>query len=817
MTNTFTISEIASICQGVFIHKGKDTRITTLLTDSRKLVNVKEALFFAISGINHDGHDYIPALIEAGVTHFIVERDISFEPGTSINLIRVNSSLKALQQLGASKRANFNGPVIGITGSNGKTIVKEWLAAMLSAQHQVAKSPRSYNSQLGVPLSVWELEANHELGVFEAGISLSGEMKSLQEIINPTHGILTNIGTAHEEGFASRAEKLEEKLSLFEQSEVLIYRADVPEIAHAVRSMKPGPKKLLGWGFDPSADLFIKHEAENLFSFHQDEEHFSLRLPFERGASLENLLHGIVMLRELGHSPTLIQEMLAEINPVGMRLKLIRGKEDSYLIDDTYNNDLAGLETALDFLQHQKQHAHKVVILSDLPQVNDKSGIYAKVNQLLAEKSVNQLIGIGPELNKHRAIFEIESSFFDSTEAFLNADQTEMLEKAVILVKGARKFHFEQIVERLSEKTHHTQLEINLDAISHNLNFYRSRLKPGVKVMVMVKAFAYGSGIAEIAQLLQFHKVHYLAVAYTDEGVELRKNGIHLPIMVMNAKVSDLDLLIRHDLEPELFSGSQLREFQRLLGPMDTQLKVHVNINTGMNRLGFESAQMPELIETLSSAENIEVASIFTHLAGADEAEHEAFSLNQIKVFESAAQEMEETLGISVLKHALNSAGILRFPNSQMDMVRLGIGLYGVEVNYKEAQALEVVGRLTTVISQIKHIKAGDTIGYGRKGLAKEDMVIATVAIGYADGYSRAFSNGVGHMLVHGQPAPVIGNVCMDMCMLDISGIEAQEGDLVTVFGKDPDITELARQINTIPYEILTNVSSRVKRVYSTE
>lgn len=817
MSNELTISDLVDICKGKLIQTGPDHTINSLLTDSRKLSNVQEAVFFAIKGVNHDGHKYISELAEKGIKSFVIEVMPENSLPKDVNLILVESSLRAIQQLAAHKRSRFKKPVIAITGSNGKTIVKEWLAHMLSGKTNVAKSPGSYNSQLGVPLSVWEIGPQHDFGVFEAGISQMGEMIHLARIIQPTHGILTNIGTAHEEGFPSLNKKLKQKLKLFQNCDVLIYAANDQRISEAVEAIQNPPKKLISWSFKKGSDIYVEPQGGGKFKLLAKHEAFEFQLPFTDEASVENLIHCVCMLFELGFSHAEIQNALDQLDPVDMRLKLIKGTHDSYVVDDSYNNDLAGLETALDFLAHQNQYLKKAVILSDILQTRDSAKVYRRVNERLLEKGIDYLIGVGPEITDHSDQFTLKSTFYTDTDTLLNSLNDLALKESVILVKGARKFQLERVVNRLAEKVHQTVLEINLGAITDNLNFYRSQLAPEVKVMVMVKAFAYGSGSAEVAQLLQFHKVHYLAVAYADEGATLRKNGIHLPIMVMNTNHADFDTLIDHHLEPEVFSMDQLISLQKYYSAKACRLPVHININTGMNRMGFEPEEVTRVIDFLSLHPEVEVKSVFTHLAGADEALHNEFSLNQLKTFKPLAERIASISDNDVLIHALNSAGIIRFPEYQMDMVRLGIGLYGLEASGQQADELRTVGTLKTTISQIKEVKAGDTVGYSRKGMAQKDMTIATVAIGYADGFSRAFSNGKGSMYLKDQFAPVIGNVCMDMTMLDVTGLNAKPADEVIVFGQTPSIETLARQINTIPYEILTNVSERVKRVYLTE
>jgi alanine racemase len=809
------LSEIVNVVQGTYLSKGNDTIIEHLNIDSRKAFDTHHGLFFAISGTNHDGHDFIPELIKAGFQNFIVEQVIATSE-RNINIIQVESAVAALQLTAKTKRLNFAKNVLAITGSNGKTIVKEWVAQLLSQKLIICKSPKSYNSQVGVPLSVWQLAEGDELGIFEAGISMPNEMAHLKEIILPTIGILTNIGSAHEENFDSLPQKLIEKLLLFEQCETLIYRNDNPVIDLAVREMKSPPSRTVTWGFNNFADLRVKANGKKKFEFNYKEEHFQLTLLSENDSYVENIIHCICFAYLQGLSPSEIQNGIDELKPIKMRLELKKGINNTYIIDDTYNNDLAGLENALDFLAQQRQYSKKSIILSDILQTDSKNSTYKKVAALIKDKSVDKVYAIGPALLKFQSYFPKNSEFYPSTESFIEHKEKHF-EKEVILIKGAREYGFERVVKQLVEKIHSTVLEINLDHLTHNLNVYRKLLGPKTKLLIMVKALGYGSGGAEIASLLQFHKVDYLGVAYVDEGVQLRKAGINLPIMVINPAEEDLENLITYDIEPEIYSFGQLKIFSEFYSRKNIELKGHFTINTGMNRLGFNPESIDALIEKIKSVPILKVQSIYTHLAAADDEAHSVFTLEQLDRFKEASQKIENALNITTLKHALNSAGITRFPNYQFDMVRLGIGLYGIEPNGLLQKDLKPISTLKTIISQIRNLKKGESIGYGRKGSAKNDMRMAVIAIGYADGFSRIFSNGNGEVLINGKFAKVIGNVCMDMTMIDISEIEAEEGDEVIVFGEKPTVSDLAKKANTIPYEILTNVSDRVKRVYYTE
>ncbi len=829
-----------------------------LITDSRQVINPAQSVFFAIKGKNHDGHQYVPALAEQGVNYFVVE--VAFaQTATFENLntaqrtfIVVENSLAALQLLAAWHRRQFILPVVGITGSNGKTIIKEWLGQLLARHYQVVKSPKSYNSQLGVPLSVWQINQQHDIGIFEAGISKPNEMQRLQAMICPYLGIFTNIGTAHDEGFANREQKILEKLKLFTESKLLIYCKDHTQIDDCIATwqMQYPDVTLFSWGYSPLAAMQILEKKTQ-----KDHTHFQLlfrnqpqdlRIPFIDATFIENSLHCFSLLLCLGFEWAAAAQLLQSLQPVRMRLEIKGGINDCLLIDDTYNNDWAGLQVALNFLQQHKQKLTNTVILSDMLESGKTADeLYPQLAEWLATHQIDKLIGIGREISQYAACFtQREKLFFDTTEEFLQVLRTTFNEKLTpntpqilqfrqenILVKGARSFGFEQIVKHLQAKIHGTVLEINLEALTHNLNYYRSLLKPETKLMVMVKAFAYGSGSFEIAKLLAYQKVDMLAVAYTDEGVALRQQGITLPIMVMNPSPDTFDKLLQYDLAPELYSFAILQSFLDYLQTLPPKnVTAHLKIDTGMHRLGFESQDIPRLVALLQASPQLKIASIFTHLAGADSEEFNDFSLHQLRLFSQLAEQIEQALGYEVVYHACNSAGIVRFQallNGTAieqgisprigDMVRLGIGLYGVEANGQRQDQLRPIGRLKTIISQIKHVQQGETIGYSRKGKAMKDTQIATIAIGYADGFNRLFSNGKGKVLINKQLAPIIGNVCMDMCMVDITGIDAQEGDEVIIFGKELPIADLAVSIGTIPYEILTAVSERVKRVFLSE
>jgi alanine racemase len=832
--NAYTARQVAEITGGKLITPGDpDLPLRELLIDSRRLIHPATTLFIALVSNRNDGHLYIGELLQKGVRNFLVSKlpPINGEEGKAASFILVPDTLAALQALGARHRSRFRCPVVGITGSNGKTIVKEWLCQLLEKDHKIARNPKSFNSQIGVPLSVWNMEEEDDLGIFEAGISEPGEMKKLESILRPTIGIFTNIGHAHDEGFRNRNRKIREKLRLFIHSEQLVYCRDHEAIHAIVR--KEGSLKHLSfftWGTRRGTDLRInrteKTDRETILYGNFRGKRCSVTIPFTDDASVENAIHCWAVLLLLGYSPEVIAERMALLTPVEMRLEMKEGINRCLLINDFYNSDITSLDIALDFLNLQKQHEKKTVILSDILQSGLKPEVlYGQVAELLNKKSVHRLIGIGREIRNFTGLFILEKSFFDSTAEFLRSFPLTSFHDETILLKGARVFEFEQISRSLQQRVHETVLEINLDALVHNLNYYRSKLRPGTRTMVMVKAFSYGSGSHEIASLLQFHRVDWLAVAYADEGVELRKSGITLPIMIMNPEEESLDLVLGHNLEPEIYNFRILDLLEQAMGrnhrDRTEPVRIHIKLDTGMHRLGFDREDLELLIRRLKANASIEVASIFSHLAASEDPSEDPFTLRQITELREMCGILAGGIGPAFLSHILNSAGITRFPEAQMDMVRLGIGLYGVGFNEEEQSRLKNVSTLKTTISQIKKIKAGETIGYNRKGIAGEDKTIAIVPIGYADGLNRRLGNGNGNVFIRGKPAPFIGNISMDTAGIDLTRIprepgdpEIREGDEVIVFGDGYPISKLAEALGTIPYEILTGISRRVKRIY---
>jgi Alr-MurF fusion protein len=825
----YSIAAIEKIIKGHFLSNINGTAVIEhLLIDSRKLLFPATTLFFTVAGPRRQGNAFVKDLYDKGVRNFIVDTGFVFLPEDykEANIIVAENVLVALQQLVAHHRRQFNFPVIGITGSNGKTIVKEWLHQLLHSDYNIVRSPKSYNSQIGVPLSVWQMGTANNLGIFEAGISMPHEMERLQKIIQPTIGIFTNIGEAHSEGFKSIVDKVNEKINLFANTPLVIYCKDESIVDEALTELQQKNNTILfSWGLKEGTALYVTtiqvQPFNTVIKAVYQQRKISISIPFTNDAAIKNAITCWCVLLHLQIADELISERMLQLKPVEMRLELKEGINNCSVINDSYSADITSLSIALDFLQQQQQHTKRTVILSDILQSGkNNAALYEEVAGILQQKNINRLIGIGTEITKHSSYFAgiKENVFFNSTTEFKQQFPALHFYNETILLKGARVFEFEQISHLLEQKSHQTVLEINLNAITHNLKAYQQQLQPGVKLMAMVKAFSYGSGSFEIANLLQFHKVDYLAVAYADEGVELRKAGITLPVMVMNVEESTFDLLVQHNLEPELFSFGMLNEFENYLQQNGVNnFPVHIKLDTGMHRLGFEAADIDALCKKIAIDDSFKIQSIFSHLAASDNAAHDAFTQQQAAAFETACKKIAAALPYTFIKHIANTSAIHRHKNLQLNMVRLGIGLYGVDSNENMQQHLKNVSTLKTTISQIKKIKAGESIGYSRKGVAEKDSVIATVRIGYADGYPRSLSNGIGNMLVNGKLAPVIGNVCMDMTMLDITGIAAEEGDDVMVFGEKLPVSELAQWASTIPYEILTGISQRVKRVYYEE
>ncbi len=817
----YHISELAALWGAQRKGNPGEGQITHVFTDSRSLLPTAQTLFFALKGPQHDGHSFISELAAKGVRYFVVNSDATLPDLPDACFLLVPDTLQALQQLAAYHRSRFTYPVIGITGSNGKTLVKEWIYQLLREDYNSVRSPKSYNSQVGVPLSLLLMEAQQNLGIFEAGISQPGEMEKLANMIRPDIAILTTIGPPHSENFTDTRQQAEEKLCLFEPASVLIYNRDNEEVEQLVKE-KYAAKKLRHWSLQQPAFLQITESRTGskytTLTGICEGETVRLVIPFTDKASVENCITCWVLLRHLGFSAHETELRMAGLTPLEMRLELLSGTSGSLIVNDSYNSDTASLSIALDFLHQQKQQGKKTVILSDILQ--DKSPdaeLYGKVIDLLQHKGISRLIGVGEKISRYATGFRGEKLFFPSTEALIEQLPALDFTGQLILVKGARLFGFERITARLQQQVHETVLEINLDAMAHNLRYYRARLDPGTRIMAMVKAFSYGSGSYEIASLLEFNRVDYLAVAYADEGVALRRAGITLPIVVMNPVKSSFVTMQRYRLEPEIYSVALLQDLLQLLDPAYYP-PIHLKIDTGMHRLGFDPEEIPALCALLVRHPELKIGSVFSHLAASDNPQHDEFSRTQVKALEKAAAQVSAAVGYPVLRHILNSGGISRLPEAQLEMVRLGIGLYGVGITEEDRHNLQPVSQLLTLISQVKTVSASETVGYNRNGKLTRATRIATLPIGYADGFSRSLGNGRGYVRIKGKKAPVVGNVCMDMCMVDITDIpEAAEGDRVVIFGPGLPVEEVAAAMQTIPYEVLTSVSARVKRIYTRE
>ncbi|WP_298221410.1 bifunctional UDP-N-acetylmuramoyl-tripeptide:D-alanyl-D-alanine ligase/alanine racemase [Flavobacterium sp.] len=811
-----SIKNIVPILHAQWFGKHPNTLIENIAIDSRSLQNGAQTLFFAIVGPNNDAHVYIEELLEKGVRNFVVTH-VPEPFKDRANFLVVGNTLEALQLFAAHHRDLFDFPIIGITGSNGKTIVKEWLNFLLGPDYNIIRSPKSYNSQVGVPLSVIAINEHHNLGIFEAGISTVHEMEKLERILKPTIGILTNIGSAHDEGFANIGEKMKEKLKLFHHAKILIYNKNKSIDAFL------NPKiKTFSWSCkDEEADVFITKKSildKTLLRIRYAESTFEIKIPFQDDASVENAIQCIMALLYFKYDPKVIESRVELLFPVEMRLKVKNGINNTMLIDDSYSSDFQSLKIALDFLESQKQYKKKSLILSDIFQSGlSDDELYSKVSQLIISNKIQRVIGIGATISKFKNKF-LNCITFPNTEAFINHIESLNFGNETILIKGARSFNFEKIVHALEEKTHETVLEINLNAISHNLNFFKSKLKARTKMMVMVKAFGYGNGGFEIAKLLEHHKVDYLGVAFADEGISLKNDGIKLPIMVLNPESTSFAAIIQHQLEPEIYSLKGLNAFLKIAEQKKLKnYPIHIKLDTGMHRLGFEEEQLTELIARLKDNKAIQVKSILSHMATSDDLEHHEFALEQIALFEKLSSQLISELKIKPIRHILNTSGISNYPKAQYDMVRLGIGLYGISNDPEEQPYLENVGTLKSIISQIRTIDAGESVGYGRRFVAQKTTKIATVPIGYADGISRHWGNGVGYVTIHDQKATIVGSICMDMLMVDVTDIACFEGDPVIIFGENPTVVYIAEKLQTIPYEILTSISQRVKRIFYRE
>lgn len=817
---SYTIETIANLLEAERFGN-KKAQIDWLLTDSRSLCFPEETLFFALKTKRNDGHRYITDLYNRGVRNFVVSvLPDSYEKFTNANFLKVASPLKALQKLAELHRKEFNVPVIGITGSNGKTVVKEWLYQLLSPEKVVTRSPRSYNSQIGVPLSVWLMNEHTEVGVFEAGISEMGEMDALRSIIAPTIGILTNIGGAHQENFFSLQDKCMEKLSLFKDCDVIIYNGDNELISDCVSKTLLSAREIAWSKTDDEKPLYIssikKNERSTTITYRYLGMDNSYTIPFVDDAAIENSLNCLAACLYLMITPEHIAERMAHLEPIAMRLEVKEGRNGCTLVNDSYNSDIASLDIALDFMARRidKDTRKRTLILSDILETGQSSTfLYRKVSQLIQSRGIEKIIGVGPEISAAAARFSIEKYFFNDTASFLASPVFSELRNEVILIKGSRKFHFDEVCEQLELKMHETILEINLNAMVDNLNYYRGFLMPGTKMVCMVKASAYGAGAYEIAKTLQDQRVDYLAVAVADEGAELRKAGITSSIIIMNPEMTTFKTLFDYELEPEVYSFHLLEALIKAAEKQGiTHFPIHIKLDTGMHRLGFMPEEVPALIRRLKSQTAVLPRSVFSHFVGSDSSQFDDFTRKQIRLFDGASAELQSAFPHKILRHICNSAGIERFPEAHYDMVRLGLGLYGV--NPINNEFIHNVSTLKTTILQIHDVPAEDTVGYSRKGVLSRRSRIAALPIGYADGLNRHLGCGHGYCLVNGKKAPYVGNICMDVCMIDVTDIDCKEGDRVEIFGDNLPVSELASILDTIPYELLTAVSTRVKRVY---
>lgn len=814
------IEEIASIMGATRVGT-TPAHVDWILTDSRSLCFPEETLFFALKTKRNDGHKYIYDLYTRGVRNFVVsdlpEKASEYKDA---NFLVLDRPLKGLQKLATHHREQFQVPVVGITGSNGKTIVKEWLYQLLSPERVITRSPRSYNSQIGVPLSIWLMNEHTELGIFEAGISEMGEMEALKPIIQPTIGILTNIGGAHQENFSSVVDKCMEKLLLFKDCDVVIYDGDNEVISSCVTKSLFTAREIAWSRKDNERPLFIekitKEETHTTIYYRYIGLPSSYTIPFIDDASIENSIHCLAVALYMMLPPEQIAERMAKLEPVAMRLEVKEGKNGCTLINDSYNSDLASLDIALDFMQRRSEDKmrKRTLILSDILETGQTSKLlYRQVADLIHSRGVDKLIGVGEDIASSSSRFELEKYFFRSTTELLNSGLLNQLHDEIVLIKGSRTFQFDKITDLLELKVHETTLEINLNALVDNLNYYRNKLKPDTKIVCMVKASAYGAGSYEIAKTLEDQRVNYLAVAVADEGSELRKAGITSSIIIMNPEQTAFKTLFDYKLEPEVYSFHLLEELIKAAEREGiTNFPIHIKIDTGMHRLGFAPAEIPRLVERLHKQTSVIPRSVFSHLVGSDTERLDTFTRRQIEVFEAAAAQLQEGFSFKIIRHICNTAGIQRYPGAQFEMVRLGIGLYGVDPFTNEM--LHNISTLRSTILQIHDVPKEETVGYGRKGILERDSRIAAVPIGYADGLNRHLGNGRGYCLVNGKKAPYVGNICMDVCMIDVTDIDCREGDKVIIFGDELPVTVLSDLLDTIPYEVLTSVSNRVKRVY---
>ncbi|MBQ3635338.1 MAG: bifunctional UDP-N-acetylmuramoyl-tripeptide:D-alanyl-D-alanine ligase/alanine racemase [Bacteroidales bacterium] len=823
----YSLSEIAEACGGRLV--GSDVPcIDELLTDSRRLFVPERTIFVALRGERHDGHDYISDLYSRGMRAFMCEEPVQADKMGDASFVVVGDTLAALQKLAGYHRKKSKARVLAVCGSNGKTIVKEWLSQLVGGDMMTVRSPRSYNSQVGVPLSVLKIEEQTELAIIETGISKMGEMTKLNDIVLPDDVIVTNIGGAHQENFPSVDVKLREKLDIAEGAKRIYFCADQKDVASAIRRRFPSAE-LIGWGTDPYVDYVVKSEQSGdgcQITVAHGGETMKFSFFMTDQMSIENISHTIVYAIDNGIDKAKVAERLLSIEPVGMRLEQKEGHNGCLIIDDAYNADLTSTEVALDMLHvlGDKKGLTRTVILSDMQETGlPDSVLYKRVERLLVEKKIDRLIGIGQHITDSLSALQpsegqrLRMQFFGSTEDFLRRMSTADFSHEAILLKGQRKFGFERISVMLENMRNRTVMQVNLASLAHNIAHFRSFLKPGVKLLAMVKAHSYGTGSFEIAKVMQQQGVDYLGVAFADEGVELREAGISMPIAVMNPEVHSFDLMLAYDLEPQIYGFEELEAYSQAVSRSGAaSADVHIKFNTGMTRSGFEPEEAADVAQRLKEVGNLRVVSAFSHLVESEDPRADAGTLRQIEMFKGACEVLMKEIGYKFDRHILNSAGIERFSEHQMEMVRLGIGLYGLSA--VDNSRLQNVVTLKSYVSLVRNVKAGETVGYNRRTRLTRDSKIAIVPIGYADGVDRRLSNGVGRVLIRGQFSPIAGNVCMDIIMVDVTDIAGvKAGDSVELFGDTDPVWNMASRIGTICYEILTGIGRRVKRVYYVE
>ena len=809
----YTTKEMATIT-GSTLFGEENLLIKTIEFDSRNIFSCSNVAFLAINTTKNSGEKYIQSALEKGIKiiisehHFPILKDCTW--------IIVASAIAFIQKLAKYHLHQFSLKTIGITGSNGKTIVKEWLYQSVFEEMVTVKSPKSFNSQIGLPLSLLEINKTHELGIFEVGISKPGEMKVLEHIFSPQIGILTHIGAAHSSNYESEEELIEEKLVLFKYSETIIFNGDNP-LVFSLITERYSSRRLISFGLKNNNDIHLKNNwtdrSEDLIILYFDQE---IKIPIAQRdeATISNALCVIGVLKELNLSNEKIIEKINTLKAVEMRLESVNGVRNNLIINDSYNLDLDSLKIAYQFI-HQYQKLQKTLILTDFVEGKDSEKLYHDVAELTNIQNFNTVILIGSEIRNYEHLFTAKTATFNDTKELIDSGTLNQIENELILLKGARKFEIDRLKTFLELQKHDTVLEINLNSIIHNINVHKSLLKPETKMMAMVKAYSYGLGGYEIAEFLQHHHIDYLGVAYADEGIDLRKNGITTPIMVMNPEQHSYNSIIDYNLEPEIYSFRVLQLFNEQLLHKGIQRKypIHLKLETGMHRLGFKTDELENLLEKLKTM-NVKVKSIFSHLSSADDENEKIYTLQQFKIFTDNSEKLIKSLQYQPIRHILNTSGIVKYPEFQFEMVRIGIGMVGISADPEIKKQLRNAVTFKTVISQISKVEKGDSIGYNRKFIVDRPSYIATIPVGYADGIPRLIGNQIGKVGIHKKLFPIVGNICMDMMMINIDDEIVNEGEEVIIFNKNPSLEEFAIYCNTIPYEVLTSISRRVKRIY---